>query len=235
MYLICSKYGFNLVYTCEFKGEAVVIIRKKLTVIENKYNRKPEFIRIDNKRTLDKTFKILLIEKNIIYKSSAPYTSAQNKYLKRIDRIIAIKARVIRIQIKLSLNLWPEIIKTATYIVNKTSIKRYGWKIPFEDITKAQPDLRHLYIYKCKAYALNKNISRKKKLKKQAHINYLIDYNSTNIFRIWIPSRSRVIRTKNVLFDENTYYTPKNLNALQIVSKLILKTIYNKLLSFTTI
>ncbi|EDN09852.1 predicted protein [Histoplasma mississippiense (nom. inval.)] len=53
---------------------------------------------------------------------------------------------------------------------------------------------------------LNRN--RSQKLDHRAHIGYLVGYDSTNIFRIWIPHLDRVIRTRDVIFNENRRYNP---------------------------
>jgi hypothetical protein len=51
--------------------------------------------------------------------------------------------------------------------------------------------LAHLKVYRCRAYAMTRNaqkkINRLAKLEPRAHIGYLVGYDSTNIFRIWIP------------------------------------------------
>jgi hypothetical protein len=43
-------------------------------------------------------------------------------------------------------------------------------------------------------------------------IGYLVGYDSSNIYRIWIPSQIRVIRTKDVTFDHNRFYDPVELD-----------------------
>ena len=53
------------------------------------------------------------------------------------------------------------------------------------------------------------NIPKSEKLKPRAHIGYLVGYDSTNIFRIWIPSKQRVIRTRDVTFDKTLFYNPE--------------------------
>jgi hypothetical protein len=52
----------------------------------------------------------------------------------------------------------------------------------------------------CRAYVLNRKVKRGDKLKSQTIIRYLVSYDSTNIFRIWILSKKRVIRTRDVVF-----------------------------------
>lgn len=48
------------------------------------------------------------------------------------------------------------------------------------------------------------------KLNPRTHIGYLVGYDATNIFRIWIPHLKRVIRSRDVVFDEDTGYDPSN-------------------------
>ncbi|KAM4062096.1 Integrase, catalytic core [Hirsutella rhossiliensis] len=52
------------------------------------------------------------------------------------------------------------------------------------------------------------DITQKKDLKTDPHteIGYLVGYDSTNIFRIWIPSTSEVRRVRDVTFNESIFY-----------------------------
>jgi hypothetical protein len=52
------------------------------------------------------------------------------------------------------------------------------------------------------------DIPRTQKLEPRAHIGYLVGYESTNIFRIWVPSRNEVIKTRDVTFNETLFYDP---------------------------
>jgi hypothetical protein len=42
-----------------------------------------------------------------------------------------------------------------------------------------------------------------------SHIGYLVGYNSTNIYRIWIPSKKKVIAIWDVTFNESLFYDSK--------------------------
>lgn len=50
---------------------------------------------------------------------------------------------------------------------------------------------------------------RLRKLDPRAHIGYLVGYASTNIYRIWIPHKGVVISTRDVIFDETTFFDGK--------------------------
>lgn len=90
-------------------------------------------------------------------------------------------------------------------------MQKHGWKTPFEMALGGVPNLSHLRKIGCKAYALDKHIPLKQKLKERAHIGHLMGYDSTNIFCIWIPSQRKIIRTRDVQFDENFFYNSAKL------------------------
>jgi hypothetical protein len=102
--------------------------------------------------------------------------------------VIIIKARALRIAAGLSSNMWPEMAQTAGYLNNRTPKRQLKRKTPFEALTGEKPSLAHLHPYGCRAYPLNKNIPRRQKLEPRAFISYLVGYDSTNIYKIWIPS-----------------------------------------------
>jgi hypothetical protein len=59
---------------------------------------------------------------------------------------------------------------------------------------------------------LDKRVKRGDKLAPCALIGHLVGYNLTNIYRIWILSLRKVIRTRDVIFDETLFYNPKGQN-----------------------
>ena len=45
------------------------------------------------------------------------------------------------------------------------------------------------------------------KLDPRAHIGYLVGYDLTNKYRVWIPHKGIVISTRDVIFDKYTFFT----------------------------
>jgi len=56
---------------------------------------------------------------------------------------------------------------------------------------------------------------RLSKLDPQAHISYLIGYNSTNIYRIWILYKGIIISTRDVIFNKKTFFDRKRMDILK--------------------
>jgi hypothetical protein len=109
--------------------------------------------------------------------------------------------------------VWPEIYSAAGYLLNRTPTKSLGWKTPFEarqielGAPKLKPVMSHIYTYGSKAYAFDYSHDKLDKLLPKAWIGYLVGYQSTNIFRVWFPSRKTVISVRDVTFDESQRFS----------------------------
>ena len=147
------------------------------------------------------------------------------------------KSRAMRIAENLPHDLWKEILNSAVYLHNRTPREAQLWKTPHEVFfsstyvagpkpVQTKPQLAHLRAYGCRAYAMTKEAQLKekrlRKLDPRAHIGYLVGYDSTNIFRIWIPYRAKmtVISTRDVLFGEQTFFDGKSEVAAEAIPEL---------------
>ena len=85
------------------------------------------------------------------------------------------EARVtyIRVFLRLLSLLWPEIMLAVIYLQNRTPIKSKKWKTPYELAFGKPPNISHLKIYGCRAYALRYGIPKTNKLKPRAKLGHL--------------------------------------------------------------
>ena len=131
-----------------------------------------------------------------------------------------------RLSAKLPHKLWREIIGTASYLYNRTLRASNDWKSPYEAFHTfvfdqksvsgpRKPQLHHLKAYGCKVYVLIKSKddadrpSKRQKLDAKVHIGFLVGYESTNIYRIWIPHKRKVISARDVIFNEDEVWDQK--------------------------
>jgi hypothetical protein len=56
---------------------------------------------------------------------------------------------------------------------------------------------------------------RLSKLDPRAYIGYLVSYNSTNIYRIWILYKGIVISIRDVIFNKRTFFNGKQTDILK--------------------
>ena len=68
-----------------------------------------------------------------------------------------------------------------------------------------------MHPFSCRAYPLIYKIKKLDKINPRAQIDYLYGYDSTNIFRIWLPIQAKVIRIRDVKFDDTKLYHFSNL------------------------
>jgi hypothetical protein len=61
-------------------------------------------------------------------------------------------------------------------------------------------------------YTLKYKIPRTQKTEARAFIGYLVGYDSTNIFKIWISSKKKVILTRDVTFNETLFYDSRKVD-----------------------
>ena len=62
------------------------------------------------------------------------------------------------------------------------------------------------HTFKSTRYQRNKN------LQKKIYIKYFIKYSKFNIDKIWNTNKSKIIKTKNVIFNKNSSYDSTNIN-----------------------
>ena len=132
----CRQYLFNLVYTHRHKSNALQLFEKAINTIENQYNRKVQFIRLNGETSLGNVFETLVIEKGIKLEYTTLDTPTQNSRSERSRRVIITKARTMRIETNLLVDLQLEIVKAIGYIRNRTLVQKLEQKTPFKAIKK---------------------------------------------------------------------------------------------------
>ena len=213
----CEKYSFHMVWTHPRKSDAFDCLNEAESRVIHHFKSRILFLKLDMEHTFQLKFDKFCRTKGIVAERTAPNTHEQNGGSERAGKELTIKARGLRIGANLPYNMWPECYKTAAYCLNRHLLKRLGWKTPFEAIFKEKPMLAHLETYGGKAYYLKNNLPRKSKLEPRAYIGYLVGYDSTNIFRIWVPSQNKVIRTRDVRIDGNSLYNPIDLDIDEVL------------------
>ncbi len=205
-HFICFFSHMNFVWTHLRKNDALSIIKKfvKLTLI--RYEQIVRFIRINDEQILNIEYDNFMKMRKISTKRIVSYTLTQNEKIERFERILIMKSRALRIQTTLSCELWSEFYKAIDYFNNRTSKKSLNWLILMKILIDERSKLSHLQQYDCRIYFLRHTIARKAKMKSRAMIDHLVEYDSINVFRVWVSSKMRIIRIRDVLFDLYSFY-----------------------------
>lgn len=212
LHFLCDYTAYHFAYILASKSQTTDTIYRFITYIDRQFRKKIRYLHSDQESSLGNEFERLLSNTGIQWEPSAVDTPAQNGSAERSGGVILTKARTIRINANLPEFLWPEAIKSAVYLLNRTPTKALNWKTPYEMIMNRRPDISHIRIYGCRAYPLKRDIQRTRKLESRAYIGYLVGYESSNIFRIWLPKQMKVIATRDVTFNEDLFYDPNDQN-----------------------
>ncbi|KAI0994425.1 hypothetical protein K3495_g13757 [Podosphaera aphanis] len=211
----CPYTQFNMIFTMVNKSDSLINTKRVIELIKSMGFR-VRFLHLDGETSLQKELDNLALHEGIKVERTAPYTPAQNGHAEISGRWMVVKGRAFAIEANLPQSLWPQLIVTVGYIMNRTPSKKLGWKTPFESVYAYKPIFSHLDILGNKVYALKHNIPKLDKLTARAHIGYLVGWESTNIYKVWIPSLNRVINTRDVLIDSGNLYDPHELDAIAI-------------------
>ena len=118
---------------------------------------------------------------------------SQNEKFKRFDTLLIEKIKCIKLHAKFFEKLYSECYLIATYLINRTSIRTLNWKFSLMIIQRLTKQaikwkIFHLKIFECKTFSLLKNAdksSKSEKMKSKTFVDYLMNYDSINIFRMW--------------------------------------------------
>ena len=162
-------------------------------------------MRTDNEKVLRSSFRKLLKNEGIQIETSVAYTSEQNGFAESSGNRICTVARAIRIHSGIPQDLWPELVHTAVYLLNRTPKKGLNWATSFEAYNCHKPDVSNIKKVGCRAYV---HIPKEKrmasaKLAERAWIGFLIGFEAHNIWRIWHPKSRQVLRVRDVIFRED--------------------------------
>jgi hypothetical protein len=140
-------------------------------------------------------------ELGIKVEARAADTTAENPNAERAGGILVERGRAWRILSGFPKELANELVVTAAMLLNVTPTESLDWDTPYQRVFERKRSVAHMAPIGCRAYVLNRKVKRGDKLESRTMIGYLVGYDSTNIFRIWLPSKDRVMRTRDVVFE----------------------------------
>ena len=143
----------------------------------------------------------VLADKGIEYLMTPPYTPQQNGVAERENRTIVEAARSMLLSTKLSKSLWAEACNTAAYVLNRSGKTAAGDKVPYELwYSRKVGKLDHLRIFGTACYVHIQKQFRSKFSNKSV-FGHMVGYvNDKDGYRVWIPSRNKVVCSHDVVF-----------------------------------
>lgn len=211
---VCDHCRYHFVRTGATKTILDTATRELVNLVKTRYNARVQQVHGDQDPvTSSRSFQCFQREKGFRFTASVPYTPEQNGKAERAGRQLSQVARTLHIDSHLPQNLWPELYTAATHILNMTPTRVLSWKAPQQLLTQhlghvSPPSASHFRLIGSKAFTRRSNIPNGHKLAPRAAIGWLVGYEASNIWRIWISDLERVIRARDVIFDESVQFRP---------------------------
>ena len=140
----------------------------------------------------------LRLEKNIIPHRTPPNTPQANAVTERFNRVLGERARALLKAAQLPKMLWPQAMATVVYVYNRLP----SLEILYELLYGIVPDVSHLRIFGCDAYAYNFDVGRQK----------LDDTAIRGVF-VGNDEKCKIMRSAHVVFNERGFYAPGVISA----------------------
>jgi hypothetical protein len=212
----------NHIYVIHNRHETTQLatIQSFVAHVRRQYDREIKIFKLDGERGLQTRFFHWIKTNGYIIEPSPPRTPEPNGAIERSGGVLKEKVTALRTMSNLPKILEPEFFCAAAYLLNRSPTRSLNWETPigkvlsFVQKSNTMPYIGHIRSYGCRAYPLRNKIWPEKKADQvsepKAEIGFLVAYGGHNIFRIWVPSRNRIVMTRDSTFDERKKYDPKS-------------------------
>ena len=140
-------------------------------------------------------------ENGIVRHMTVPYTPQQNGVAERLNRTLLEKARCMLSNCGLEKRFWAEAVNTAAHIVNCSPHASLDMKTPEESWSGKPADYGDLKIFGCHAYA---HVREGKLDPRSVKCIFLGFSPGVKGYRLWNPQTSKILVSRDVVFDENS-------------------------------
>ncbi|KAJ5359242.1 uncharacterized protein N7496_011655 [Penicillium cataractarum] len=209
---------FHWLYTHERKYECREAVRRFIALVKNWWNLPIKAFHYDNELSAGAEAERFLSHEGIVVSQIIPYHSEQNGPAERSGGVILTKSRHLHIESKLPKELWPEMVSTAAWILNRipTYLKDENrWIVPWDEARQdfgsermKKANLANLRVYGSLTYCRIRKIPRLQKISPRAEVGFLVGYVASNIWKVWFPSRGKVEVVRDARFDESRRWRP---------------------------
>jgi len=202
----CTRYVW--VYILKRKEEVFEKFVQWKNLVEKQSGKSVKILRTDNGGEYkSKTFANFLSAEGIRHEYTVPKTPEQNGVSERMNRTLVEAVRSMLSHSELPDKFWAEALSTAVYLRNRSLTRALCNITPYEAYTGVKPNVSNLRIFGCIAYAHVPKDERKK-LDPKSRKCFMLGYGTeTKGYRLFDINRNRVIFSRDVLFNENDYYT----------------------------
>lgn len=209
MTFIDDYSNFVYVYIIKNKSEVFNCFREYAQMVQTKFRKRISTLRCDNGREYySNEFKNYCKENGTVIDYTVPYTPQQNGKAERFNRSLVEKARSMMSDSNVPKHFWNEAIRTAAYLLNRSPNVNLDSITPAELWYDRRPDVTNLKVFGSIAYSHVPEQFRNKfdeKSEKCVVMGY-----AQNGYRLWNIEKRKIQVSRNVVFNESTFYYKMN-------------------------
>jgi len=167
------------VYCIRSKYEVYDYLVQYVNEVQNLTGKMIKELRCDNGKEYmnARVFKFAK-EKGILIKPCPAYVHELNGTAERYNRTLMDMGRCLLSEAKVERKFWPEVIKSAAYLKNRTLTNTIERKTPYEIFFKRKPSVKNLKMYGSRVFVRIPEEQRSK-WDKKAEIGILLGYTDT--------------------------------------------------------
>ena len=195
------------VYFLRSKSEVPEIFKEFEARVSNDCGEQIGTLRSDNGgEYLSKEFRSYLKSKGIHHELTVPHSPQQNGVAERMNRTLLEAARSMMAHAGLPEKYWAEAVETVSYIRNRTPTSALaGNKTPLEVWSGRKPDVSHMRVFGCMAYAHVPEKLRQKLDQKAVKLRFVGYSVHSKGYRLLDERTSQVYTRRDVIFNEQDF------------------------------
>uniref|UniRef100_A0A2N9EJ65 protein-serine/threonine phosphatase n=1 Tax=Fagus sylvatica TaxID=28930 RepID=A0A2N9EJ65_FAGSY len=162
-------------------------------------------------------FKEFCAANGIRMEKTIPRTPQQNGVAERMNRTLNERARSMRLHAGLPETFWADAVNTAAYLINRGPSVPLEFRIPEEVWSGKEVNLSYLKVFGCVSY-VHIDSDARSKLDAKSRKCFFIGYGDETFgYRFWDDQNRKVIRSRNVIFNEQVMYKDRSSTKLDDV------------------
>lgn len=207
MTLIDDYSRYCTLYFLSSKDQAFEKIKEFIEMCENQYGKRLKVLRTDRGgEFVNKRMKNYFKRKGIVHQLTAPYTPEQNGVAERRNRSLVEMGRCMLFDADFELKYWAEAVNNANYIQNRMLSAAVD-VTPFELWSGKPPNLSHIRMFGCVAYA-HINKQKRQKLDDVAEKYNLVGYcEHSKAYRLLDMKTNKIVISRDVKFLEQNEFS----------------------------
>ena len=147
-----------------------------------------------------------LSAQGIARQTTPAYTPEHNGVAERANRTIMSAVRCMLHRAHLSNWLWPEAVKAAVYIRNRSPTRALVNRTPYEAWTGVRPSIHDLRVFGCIAHVHIPAERRQSKLSDRSTMCVFVGYSLTaKAYRLYNPATGKIVVSRDVSFEESRF------------------------------